>query len=64
VATEKALILGLFQGICLGLKNFLFPELKYGSRRCFSPGSFAVLSRLSDFSRGVLAACGGEMGSH
>src|SRR3989339_697812 len=28
----------------IGLKNFLPPKLKYGSSRCFSPGSFAVLS--------------------
>jgi hypothetical protein len=42
--TEKAHILGLFLEFCFGLKNFLFPELKYGSRRCFSPGSFAVFS--------------------
>src|SRR3989338_3514686 len=26
------------------IKNFLPPKLKYGSSRCFSPGSFAVLS--------------------
>ncbi len=26
------------------IKKILFPELKYGSRRCFSLGSFAVLS--------------------
>ena len=33
-----------FLGFCIGLKKFLPPKLKYGSSRCFSPGSFAVLS--------------------
>jgi len=31
-------------GKFLGLKNFLPAKLKYGSSRCFSPGSFSVFS--------------------
>jgi len=30
------------------IKFFLPPKLKYGSSRCFSPGSFAVLASQSE----------------
>ena len=46
---RKSHILGLFLGFSIGLKNFLPPKLKYGSSRCFSPGSFAVFSGAAHF---------------
>ena len=41
---QKSAHLRLLVPEFLGLKNFLPPKLKYGSSRCFSPGSFTVLS--------------------
>ena len=44
VVRDKKIRIAVSDFLTSWIKNFLFPELKYGSRRCFSPGSFAVLT--------------------
>ena len=43
-ATDNTVLKTFLDFVAIIIKKFLPPRLKYGSSRCFSPGSFAVLS--------------------